>query len=149
MTVKHHLASNDPRQRHPLYARWVTIRQRCRNPRHERFKDYGGRVTELCPEGIYVDPVWDDFAQFVADVGPCPGEGYSIDRVDNDGPYAPWNVRWATRAGQRANRYRTPWPFGVLVKDAEREEEEQARVRAEAEGWDDNQEWTPAPAGGW
>lgn len=104
-------------KRHPLYNRWVRIRQRCTNPNDTRFSSYGGRHTPVCPDGIYVDPVWDDFMRFVEDVGEPPGgryDLYSLDRVNNDGPYAPWNVRWSTASEQRRNQYRTPWPFGVL-----------------------------------
>lgn len=104
-------------RRHPLYTRWVQLRQKCRNPNSHKFKDYGGRKTPRCPDGIYFDTVWDDFARFLADVGEPPGgryDLYSLDRIDNDGPYAPDNVRWATAAQQRQNQYREPWPFGVL-----------------------------------
>lgn len=109
-------AGHNPR-RHVLYARWVNIRQRCTNPNHPRWEDYGGRKTALCPDGIYVAARWSDFRLFVQDVG-LPPHGrldlYSLDRIDNDGPYTPENVRWATHALQRANQYRAPWPFGVL-----------------------------------
>jgi hypothetical protein len=121
--VKHGLSGGRQRVgRHPAYARWINIRQRCTNPNHPRFHDYGGRRTYLCPDGIWFAEEWSDFARFVADVGEPPGRRYdlySIDRINNDGPYAPGNVRWSTAAQQRANTYREPWPFGVLVKDGE------------------------------
>ena len=126
-------------RRHPLYARWANFRQRCRNPRHPRYPDYGGRRTRACPGGIYVDARWDDFTTFVADVGTPPRPGYSLDRIDNDGPYSPENVRWATAAQQRANQYREPWPFGVLWPDkvlggAEAEYNERLEAEAAAAG---------------
>lgn len=81
----------------PLYSTWLGMRGRCNNPKFRSYKWYGAR-------GIKVDPAWDDFAAFKRDVGPRPGPQYTLDRRDNDGPYAPWNVRWATPGEQRMNQ---------------------------------------------
>lgn len=58
------------------------------------YKNYGGR-------GIRVE--FASFEEFLAEVGPKP-PGTSIDRIDNDGNYAPGNVRWATRSQQDHNK---------------------------------------------
>lgn len=48
-----------------------------------------------------------DFWTFVADVGERP-VGRVMDRVDNDGPYAPDNFRWATYSESNSNQRFNP-----------------------------------------
>jgi hypothetical protein len=79
------------------------MRQRCKNPNHPWYDAYGGRDR---PITVYED--WDnDFQSYFADVGDIPGDGLTLDRIDNDGPYAPWNIRWADAFTQVHNRRRS------------------------------------------
>ena len=80
-----------------VYNIWIAMRQRCRNRNHKHFKYYGGRGIKVCQR-------WDDFSNFLADMGRPPTKKHSIDRINNDGDYTPDNCRWATNAQQQANK---------------------------------------------
>lgn len=85
------------RSKSPEYIAWSSAKQRCENPRQRFYALYGGRGIRVCQR-------WQDFANFLADMGPHPGKGYSLDRLDNERGYEPGNCRWATSQQQRLNQ---------------------------------------------
>lgn len=86
----------------PEYRTWNYIITRCENPKSKNYPDYGGRGIRICP-------AWrESFETFLADVGPRPSAGHSIDRYpDVNGHYEPGNVRWATKKQQMRNTRRS------------------------------------------
>ena len=79
----------------PIHNAYMAMRSRCTNPNATKWKDYGGR-------GIRCE--FTSFEEFYAEVGDRPGPGYSIDRIDTNGNYAPGNIRWATMQTQNNNK---------------------------------------------
>lgn len=74
------------------YGSWKAMISRCTNPDDKDFPAYGGRCIKVCER-------WMDPKLFAADMGDKP-EGWSIDRLDPDGPYEPANCRWTNAMGQ-------------------------------------------------
>jgi hypothetical protein len=72
-----------------------SAKARCSYNTGRSWKYYGGR-------GIKFKFV--DFKQFLSVLGPHPGKGYSLDRIDSEGHYEVGNVRWATNKEQGKNR---------------------------------------------
>lgn len=108
----HRSITKGSNEQSPMYTLWINLRERCSNPNHPRFEDYGGR-------GITYPSLWDDFKTFRKDIeisiGPKPplAEGYerywSIDRINNDKSYAVDNIRWANPVTQNNNRRKRRW----------------------------------------
>ena len=83
------------------YTRWMNIKARTANPNNSNYQNYGER-------GIKMYPAWfNNFILFKTwldeNLGPCP-DGYSLDRIDNDGHYCPSNLRWASAKTQNNNQ---------------------------------------------
>lgn len=79
-----------------MYNAWKIMRKRCSDPAHENYKHYGGRGIKVCAR-------WEEFANFLADMGERP-EGMELDRKDNDRDYEPGNCRWVSHKDNCNNR---------------------------------------------
>jgi hypothetical protein len=78
------------------YQVWTNMLTRCNNPKATRYAEYGARGIRVCEH-------WMKFENFLSDMGE-PSHGMTIDRINNDGDYAPSNCRWVTQTEQCRNR---------------------------------------------
>lgn len=81
-----------------IYNIWSGMMDRCYEPSHHSYGNYGGRGIRVCER-------WHDVQTFAADMLPIP-TGRTLDRVNNDGNYTPENCRWATPSEQQRNTRR-------------------------------------------
>lgn len=140
---KHGLSKTDS-----AFPPWLAMRSRCRNPNATGYDRYGGRGIRVCDR-------WDDFAAFLADMGPRPSEEHSIDRMDPDGDYEPGNCRWATAEEQANNRRDNVrveiGGVSTTLKRAMRQMRpavgESSVIRRMARGWTAEQAMTVPPGG--
>ena len=70
--------------------------QRCENPNHKSYKNYGGRGISVCAR-------WAEFKNFLADMGVKP-KGKTLGRIKNNGNYQPSNCQWESWTEQARNR---------------------------------------------
>lgn len=78
------------------YNSWRSMMKRCNNPNDKAYNHYGGRGISVCER-------WRKFENFYADMGGRP-DGYSLDRINNNGNYEPSNCQWSTQKEQANNR---------------------------------------------
>ncbi len=94
----------------PEYKRWLSMKNRCFDVNIRSYQTYGARGKIICDGWVT------DFRNFFADMGPMPGPGYEVDRINNRIGYTcgkchhcfqngwPFNCRWATDFTQSRNR---------------------------------------------
>ena len=76
-----------------LYRIWVGMKDRCLNPNSKYRRRYGGRGITMCPQWVEDFSLFREWALRSGYENPL-----TIDRIENDQGYCPWNCQWLTRS---------------------------------------------------
>ena len=82
----------------PEYQIWAQMKQRCNNPNHGNYSNYGGRGIVVCEQWL------NSYSNFIGDMGNRPTDNHSIERKDVNGPYSPDNCLWIPLKEQQLNK---------------------------------------------
>ena len=101
--------------KHPLYAVWCTMKQRCYNKNNKRYYCYGRRGISICDE-------WQDNPNQFIEWAETHGykKGLQIDRIDNNGNYEPSNCRFVdlTTNMQNSTNTKLNWDIVTEIRNA-------------------------------
>ena len=82
-----------------FYITWADLKDRCFNPNHPEYPNYGGRGITVCKRWLKFENFRDDMYQiYLEHVEEFGIKNTSIDRKKVNGNYKPSNCRWATNA---------------------------------------------------
>lgn len=78
------------------YNIWAGMKKRCMKTSSISYQRYGGRGIKVCDR-------WEKFENFYADMGEAP-DGFSLERINNDGDYCQENCKWIPKDLQGLNK---------------------------------------------
>ncbi len=102
----------DSDRRMILQVRTKAIK-RCTDPKSTGYCNYGDRGITVCDEWVTNKELFFEWS-----IANNYRRGLTLERIDNDGPYAPWNCKWSTRREQANNKRNN---IKVEIQDGYRE----------------------------
>lgn len=85
---------------HPLYSRWLATTQRCTNPNHISYRNYG--AIGICLGNDLRS--FEDYRDYVSGLPDYDPKNSTLDRIKNELGYVKGNLRWVSQSTQVANQ---------------------------------------------
>lgn len=99
MKAKYKVLGLTKKEFNSLRGRYQLMKNRCYNPKNNRYSIYGGRGIKICDEWL---KSCDAFYEWAIKNG--FNQKLTIDRIDTNGNYEPSNCRWVDYFTQSKNR---------------------------------------------
>lgn len=104
-----------------LYRVRSTMKARCSQPNATGYKNYGGRGIQVCEEWLGTDgftnfynwAIKNGYKENFNDKGK---NSISLDRIDNNGNYAPSNCRWVDAKTQNLNKRKKSEIYSYVIE---------------------------------
>ncbi len=100
-----HIAKIDNLSGTRIHKIYHNMKNRCLNVNNPRYKDYGARGIEICPEWLERYNGFLNFYKWAVSAG--YNDTLTLDRIDNDKGYNPENCRFVSPKVQNRNTRRT------------------------------------------
>lgn len=90
---------------------WASMKQRCLDEKHQAYHRYWWRWITVCDRWL------ESLLNFVEDMWERENKNMTLDRIDVNWNYEPWNCKWSTKSEQSRNTRRTRFFEGKKVTD--------------------------------
>lgn len=86
----------------PFYTVYINMVQRCNNPNHKSYKDYGAKWIKVERKN-FIEFKEDMYVSYLDHVNKFWKKETTIDRIDSRGNYCKKNCKWSTHLEQSNN----------------------------------------------
>ena len=93
------------------YKSWRAMMSRCYSLGHSEFRHYGDKGIKVCER-------WQEYSNFLEDMGRKPTSKHTIGRKDHSKDYTPENCEWQTRTkqGRNTTRVKVTMPMAKEIR---------------------------------
>lgn len=100
-SVKRRKTKHGKSKNNRLYQTWQNMKRRCNDASNIEYHCYGGKGVKVCDDW---NNSYESFERWAIESGYC--EPLTIDRIDSNGDYSPYNCQWLTKSENSKKMHR-------------------------------------------